>query len=589
MALTTEGVKVAELLNVIKQEGKAGAIVNLWSTYDDQRAQKVADWQEVRNYIFATDTETTSNSDLPWKNSTTLPKLCQIRDNLHSNYLSALFPNDDWLRWEAYSSEDNSKRKANTIEAYISNKAREGHMRTTMSKLLLDYIDYGISFATVDFFSEHKVMDNGDVVPGFTGPKVLRISPRDIVFNPLATSFADSWKIVRSIKTEGEVKRLARTNPEYSGLVNALEERAAIASKIGGYTSEDFEKADAYYVDGFGDLREYYQSGYIEFLEFYGDWHNLDTGELETDRVITIMDRRQVVRDEEIPSWLGKAPIYSVGWRTRPDNLWAMGPLDNLVGMQYRIDHLENLKADAMDLCVHPPLKVIGEVEEFVWGPGVEIQIDENGDVSELGKNLNGIFAASNDIDKLEAKMEMYAGTPREAMGIRTPGEKTAFEVQTLDNAAGRIFQEKITTFEIELLEPVLNAMLESARRNLDGTDVVRTLDDDLAVKEFLEITRDDITASGILRPIGARHFSAKAQLLQNLSSVMNSGIAAKIAPHISSIALAKTVEDTLGLERYKLFVPNVAVMEQLETQRLASQAQQILAEEQQAGIEEDV
>jgi hypothetical protein len=27
-----------------------------------------------------------------------------------------------------------------------------------------------------------------------------------------------------------------------------------------------------------------------------------------------------------------------------------MGPLDNLVGLQYRIDHLENAKADALDL-----------------------------------------------------------------------------------------------------------------------------------------------------------------------------------------------------------------------------------------------
>lgn len=51
-------------------------------------------------------------------------------------------------------------------------------------------------------------------------------------------------------------------------------------------------------------------------------------------------------------NWLGKTSIVHAGWRYRPDNLWAMGPLDNIVGMQYRIDHLENLKADAMDLAV---------------------------------------------------------------------------------------------------------------------------------------------------------------------------------------------------------------------------------------------
>lgn len=136
-----------------------------------------------------------------------------------------------------------------------------------------------------------------------------------------------------------------------------------------------------------------------------------------------------------------------------------MGPLDNLVGMQYRIDHLENVKADAMDLAVMPPLVISGEVEQFAWGPNAEIHIDENGSVTELARNVQWVIQADNAIDRLEMRMEQYAGAPREAMGIRTAGEKTAFEVQQLNNAAGRIFQEKTTTFEIELLEKVLNAM----------------------------------------------------------------------------------------------------------------------------------
>jgi hypothetical protein len=301
------------------------------------------------------------------------------------------------------------------------------------------------------------------------------------------------------------------------------------------------------------------------------------------------MDRRVVVREGDIPSWLGHAPIYQAGWRFRPDNLWAMGPLDNLVGLQYRIDHLENLKADAMDLCVHPPLKIIGEVEEFEWGPGTEIQIDEQGDVQELGKNLNGVIAAANEISAIEGRMELYAGAPREAMGIRTPGEKTAYEVQTLENAAGRIFQEKITSYEIELLEPLLNAMLETSKRNFEGSDIIRTLDDDLAVQDFLTITKEDITASGVLRPIGARHFAAQAQLLQNVTNLMNSGLAPVLQPHMSSVQLSRMVEDLLGLERFELFKPYVTVEEQMELQRQSGLAQRMLEEELATGDEEEL
>ena len=40
----------------------------LWDTWHQQRLEKIKQWSELRNYIFATDTTTTSNSLLPWKN-----------------------------------------------------------------------------------------------------------------------------------------------------------------------------------------------------------------------------------------------------------------------------------------------------------------------------------------------------------------------------------------------------------------------------------------------------------------------------------------------------------------------------------------
>src|SRR3546814_15603397 len=87
-------------------------------------------------------------------------------------------------------------------------------------------------------------------------------------------------------------------------------------------------------------------SNYKEIFEFFGDYCDSD-GNLETNRIITVVDRKTTVRNEQIPNWFGKAPINHVGWSFRQDNLWAMGPLDNLVDMQYRIDHLENDKAKA--------------------------------------------------------------------------------------------------------------------------------------------------------------------------------------------------------------------------------------------------
>lgn len=578
--------KVAELQHLLKQDPCSQWVGYMWKKLNDQRREWIEEKKELRNYIFATDTSSTSNSVLPWKNSTTIPKLCQIRDNLHSNYLSSLFPNDDWLRWQGYGKDDSIKIKAKSIEAYMANKCREGHFRTEMSKLLLDFIDYGNAFATCSFESRYKTMPDGTVVPDYIGPKLVRISPMDIVFNPLATDFLNTFKIIRSVKTIGELRKLAQDEPEQAFWLKAIERRQELQSKLGAYSIEDFDKAGGFQVDGFGNMYEYYMSDFMEILEFYGDYHDQESGELYTNKVITIADRSCVVREDDIPSWLGHAPIYHVGWRLRPDNLWAMGPLDNLVGMQYRIDHLENLRADAADLIIHPPLVISGDVEEFTWGPECEIHINEGGAVSEVSKSFNGVMLAANEIQQYEDRMELYAGAPREAMGVRTPGEKTALEVQTLSNAAGRIFQEKITTFEIELLERVLNAMLETSRRNMDGSDILRVMDDDIGVQDFIQITKEDITANGKIRPVGARHFAKQAQDLQNVVGIFNSPIGQMIAPHTSGIAMSQFVNDVVGLNGYDIFRPNVAIAEQAETASLANQAQEDVQVQQQTPAE---
>tara|TARA_R110000851_G_scaffold193962_1_gene344730 strand:- start:688 stop:2448 length:1761 start_codon:yes stop_codon:yes gene_type:complete len=575
-------VKVAELSVLFNQDNEAAWVANLWDKFNQQRAGKIEEWKELRNYIFATDTSTTTNQSLPWKNSTTIPKLCQIRDNLHSNYVSALFPNDNFVKWEAHSQDSATKIKSQAIEQYISNKARLSNLKTTYSKLLYDYIDYGNAFVTTTYVNEFKELPNGERVVSFMGPKSYRISPLDIVFNPLADSFEETFKIVRGIKTLGEIKKLSMDEPDNAFWADVLERRQGLRARLGGYSKEDFDKAVGYAADGFGNMYEYYMGDYVEILEFFGDFHTKD-GVLETNKVITVVDRSYTARIEDIPSWQGSAPIRHVGWRMRQDNLWAMGPLDNLVGMQYRLDHLENLKADAMDLLVHPPLKIIGEVEEFVYGPSAEIHIDENGDVQELGKNLSGVISANNEIEATEMRMEMYAGAPREAMGIRTAGEKTAFEVGQLATAGGRIFQEKITNFEINLLEPNLNDHLEVAVRNLDQTDVIRVIDDDYGVQEFLSITKEDITANGKIRPIGARHFAKQAQDLQNLMGVFNSPIGQMVMPHTSAKVMTQVISDIIGLDGYKLFEPNVSIKEQQELQSVAQQAQSALQGEQAA------
>ena len=195
---------------------------------------------------------------------------------------------------------------------------------------------------------------------------------------------------------------------------------------------------------------------------------------------------------------------------------------------------------------------------------------------------------ADMQIQLLENKMEEMAGAPKQAMGIRTPGEKTAFEVQTLQNSASRIFEHKAAHFERTFLEPMLNAMLEVSRRYMNRADVVRVMDEDIGVMQFLDITREDITASGKIVPVGARHFAERARRVQNL--IQMAAIKSQdptVAPHLSGKELARIIASELG--EPTLFGENITISEQLETQRMAQEAEMINQEElmsaQEAGI----
>jgi hypothetical protein len=568
---------------MIDPHALATDIADRWSTWNNARQNKIEEWKELRNYIYATDTRTTANSKLPWTNSTTTPKLTQIADNLHANYFSALFPQQRWFKFQAHDQDSDLKNKRDVIQAYMENKVRQSDFENTVSKLINDYIQYGNCFATVDFSRDYTEYDDGERIVNYIGPKLVRISPFDICFNPLAPSFGDSPKVVRSVLTLGEVARKVEETVDNgymkSVLDRMIDNRAAMSEK-----ETDVNKSEAFIADGFSTITEYYESNYVELLTFYGDIYDADTGTFHKNRIITVVDRAYILLNEQNPNWLGKSPIFHAGWRERPDNLYAMGPLDNLVGMQYRIDHLENLKADVFDQIAYPIIKIRGDVEDFDFEPAARIYMGEEGDVGYLAPDATALNA-DFQIQALENKMEMLAGAPREAMGIRSAGEKTAFEVQQLMTAAGRIFQHKTAHFERVFLEPILNAMLEAARRNMDYADTVRVLNDDTGLYFFEQITKEDIMANGKIVPMGARHFAERANRVQNLTSLYQLKLAdPTMAAHLSGKEFARLMAEELG--EPALFSENVTITEQLETERMATEAQVQFEEEQQIAME---
>jgi len=137
-------------------------------------------------------------------------------------------------------------------------------------------------------------------------------------------------------------------------------------------------------------------------------------------------------------------------------------------------------------------------------------------------------------------------------------------------------------------IEPLLNDMLELARRNLNEADSIRVLDDETQAVTFDSITKEDIVAKGKLRPIGARHFAQNATIVQNLTQFANSPLAQDptIINHISGKRMAAALETLLGLDKYKLVQDNIRLHEQAEMATLQQSLQQAVSEEATAGMD---
>ena len=573
--------RVLDLRNVITPDTLATRLTEKYITWDVMRQIKKNDWEEIRRYVYATDTRQTTNSKTPWKNSTTIPKLCQIRDNLYSNYTATLWPKRKWLTWEANNKDSNSVAKRDAIINYMAWCIEQPTFKHEMDKVIQDYIDFGNCFATVEWTDMRVEQADGNQA-GYVGPSIRRISPLDLVMNPTAENFMVSPKFVRSVITMGELRDMMES------MSNDDNREANIALykylKDLRFQSREFQgdwvqKDHLYAMDGFTSFRAYLQSNFVEVLTFYGDWYDADTDTFEKNRVITVVDRHKLIDNRPNPSWFGYPPIFHAPWRKKQDNLWGMGPLDNLVGMQYRMDHVENMKADIWDLVTYPVQKVKGFVEDYTWQPGEKIFVSEEGDV-ELVQPQVQIMQSNTEVGYLASTMEEMAGAPKEAMGFRSPGEKTKYEVQRLENAASRVFQNKITQFEEQIVEPLLNAMLELARRNLSGVNAIRVFDDEFKVATFMTLTVQDITGIGRIKPIAARHFAEQAELIQNLTSLTSSGLWPFVQTHFSGIGLAKIIEDVFNLKDCQIVTPYIFLAEQAEGQRQVQALQEQLHQE---------
>lgn len=542
-----------EIAVMQEPDSLAKAIANKFTGWESARDAWYRNAKETLENLYATSTKDIYNQSREFDNSTHIPKLTQIRDMLVTYYMDAMFSLPDNVLWEAYDKESIDIQTTNTMQSLMRQMLADSKFKSTARTFIEDYVDYGNAFATAVNVKE-AVHNNVGKNMYYEGPKAIRIDPTNIFFDPLVTDFTYSPKIIRVVKTIGELMVEAEDNMDVSveykeALKKAVDKRQHIRGQIAG-NSADAIKDDICNIAGFSSWSQYYDSDTVELLTFYGDIYDIENNKLYRSRKIVVMDRSCILYNEPIDDYGFGCNIFKAGWRDRKDNLWSMSPLDNIKGLQFMVDFLENKRADIFNYISNPMFKVKGDAEmpeDFY--PGCTIGLDNDSDIQSLAPDATAL-QADLYIDRYLTMMEEMAGTPREAMGFRTPGEKTAFEVSQLNTASSRLFNDKTRKFEEELLEPLLTLMFRMFLADTNRTVKLRNETDGVVM--FEDVNIGDLMVKGRFVAVGSSTYTEKAKLAQTVLQMYNSGIVSDplVFNYFDPKAIAKTVAYATGLDQ---------------------------------------
>ncbi len=548
----------------------ASSISGFWDSYNSRRAKAMAKWKEIDLYRYATDTKDLPGAD-NFDHNVHIPITHIVDEKLKSILNATAFPHEDWLGWEASDFEAENVEKRNRVLSYINKVHSLTKFTREGKKALADLVAYGNNFLQTVHVNESSE-EGGKIVEGYVGPKTYRISPYDIVFDPTSPSFEESFKVIRKKMTVGEFALFAE---KHSDLVDPEVVRNILSRRIGSSDSAttNNQYKDAQYVpEGFDSLDGYYMSGYVHVLWFYGSIFDEATLKVIPNRCILVADYNKIVFDKHDPD----PKIRKGGWKERPDNLWSQSPLEPIIGLNYEINHRENAKNDAIDKFIHPDELYIGDPEiihDDVTGRR-EIWAPINGSAQDITPDASTL-SFNTEIDKLTMTVMQVVGIPPDVIGFRSPGEKTAFEVQNLNDGAFRDFVDHVAQWEQDCLEKVIGDQISVGRAHFNGSTV--TVNSPEGIPLSAAVSKEDLKVNAVVVPQGARRF---ARMLQQLAGIQSMAQTLQFyQSHVDSYNLAKAIETLSGLDEFGIIKKFAAIEEQGGAEKASAAVEQDLVE----------
>lgn len=338
--------------------------------------------------------------------------------------------------------DENSQLKAQKFNELLTYEQDQMGIDVIFTDWILESIGYGTGFLKVGWKKEtaKNLTHTGEFIQkmknyfagiGFNlqeddllydGPTAEHVDIFDLFVHPKARTRDDALYIIhRSELTKYDLRK----NPNYK---NAdISELKQSNVEVDEYRKKRL-MAEGLSPSQAQKIVESMADNYHEILEYWG-FFDIDNDGMEEECVITVADRKTIIRLEENPYYHGKKPFVVLKYMSNPHFFYGKGVVERVQSLQEELDDASNQASDNRKLTLLPVIKVKSsanlDIDTIKIAPGVPIALD---DVNDL------VFERTVDFTQ---QLEFFMKTIREMMQIATGANDVSIGVQDTGVAAG--------------------------------------------------------------------------------------------------------------------------------------------------------
>lgn len=513
--------------------------------------------------------EDRSNLHIPYTYSTV--------DTVRSKLLTACFANRPYVSFIPKDADDveNAKNMETLVDSQMNRTDAEFMVK--MYQLFTDMLIYGGCPYEVGWRYELRkikrkvpMVDESGILLGYEEQEIEVVNWDDPDFQPFmiddlypdpeGTSIDDcSWVIRRRYITRKEleakidegiykVKDLEAINQAGDRISEGKQDRLAAIGAADAYADE----AD---VGG----RRY------ELLEMWED-----------DRVTTVINRTEVIRDEENPFWHGKKPFGFAKFDPLNGEFYGISLVEVIEHLQAELNTTRNQRIDATSQTINRMwivLKGMGlEPADLVSRPNGIIWVDSMEEAPKEVEFKPPDPAAYQEESIIKADIQEATSTYNEARGAPSDTKRTATENAIRERATNIRFETKLRIFEALGLKRLGFFYDQLNQQFIDDIRSVRISGEDGGY-EWQEMRPEDIAGRFEYQPAGSS-IEPTLDKLEYRTNLLNLYNEFKEDPEIKTRELKKRVFEAFGIKDTEKLIKSEEEIMQEQQEELAAQGE---------------